>query len=387
MKKYFTAILLIAIIAGGVVGVSRLNAKKREQEALEIYKRACESLEKEDFAQATTDLEDALSKTKAQKLKNDIYYRLINIYANDKNIEKSKELAGKIPEKSELYFEAKYEVAQLLLEEKKLDEAKKIFEEIQKNQSTREKASYGLASILYEEADSEEALKEPQAIFSALLKEVPEASFIQDLKFKLGDINYRLFLEGHPTEDFLIYQAKSGDVLYNLSNKFKVTIKLIQKLNRMKRPTLYPNRRLLIPKVKFSILVNKATHTLELYKDDEFFKIYKVRTGKDIWLTPVGEYKILTRVENPVWTDPKTGKKYAPGDPENELGTRWMAFLGGSIGIHGTIHPETIGKDTSNGCVGMLMEDVEELYDLVPVNTPLKIVSGKENFNKYEEVK
>jgi lipoprotein-anchoring transpeptidase ErfK/SrfK len=60
-----------------------------------------------------------------------------------------------------------------------------------------------------------------------------------------------------------------------------------------------------------------------------------------------------------------------------------MAFEGNMLGIHGTTKPETIGTYVSKGCVGMLTEDVEELYDLVPLHTPVKItgkmqVHGKE---------
>ena len=79
---------------------------------------------------------------------------------------------------------------------------------------------------------------------------------------------------------------------------------------------------------------------------------------------------------NPTWHNPQDGREYPPGDPQNELGTRWMAFQGNILGIHGTIAPETIGEYASNGCVGMLMEDAEELFDLVPTGTTITI-TGK----------
>jgi hypothetical protein len=35
-----------------------------------------------------------------------------------------------------------------------------------------------------------------------------------------------------------------------------------------------------------------------------------------------------------------------------------------------------MGKDESLGCVRMTKEDLEELYDIVPVGTPVKIAKG-----------
>ena len=63
------------------------------------------------------------------------------------------------------------------------------------------------------------------------------------------------------------------------------------------------------------------------------------------------------------------------------LGTRWMAlkgtesktFMYRGYGIHGTIERDSIGTQASNGCVRMLNEQVEELFDIVPSGTPVLI--------------
>ena len=49
-----------------------------------------------------------------------------------------------------------------------------------------------------------------------------------------------------------------------------------------------------------------------------------------------------------------------------------MAFLS-TYGIHGTNAPWTIGYAVSNGCVRMHEEDVEELFEMVRVGTPVTI--------------
>ena len=54
------------------------------------------------------------------------------------------------------------------------------------------------------------------------------------------------------------------------------------------------------------------------------------------------------------------------------LGTRRLD-LGDGYGIHGTDEPNSIGRSVSHGCVRMLNQDVEQLYPMVPVGTPVYI--------------
>lgn len=54
------------------------------------------------------------------------------------------------------------------------------------------------------------------------------------------------------------------------------------------------------------------------------------------------------------------------------LGTRRLV-LGDGYGIHGTNAPETIGRAVSHGCVRLRNEDIEQLFALVPVGTPVYI--------------
>lgn len=57
---------------------------------------------------------------------------------------------------------------------------------------------------------------------------------------------------------------------------------------------------------------------------------------------------------------------------EGVLGTRRLD-LGDGYGIHGTDQPESIGHSVSHGCVRMRNEDVEQLYPMVAVGTPVYI--------------
>ena len=60
------------------------------------------------------------------------------------------------------------------------------------------------------------------------------------------------------------------------------------------------------------------------------------------------------------------------GVPENPLKARWMGIYNGA-GIHGTSASGSIGTAASHGCIRMLIPDVIELYDQVPVGAPVYI--------------
>ena len=62
------------------------------------------------------------------------------------------------------------------------------------------------------------------------------------------------------------------------------------------------------------------------------------------------------------------------GGPGNPLGARAL-YLGHTLyRIHGTNQPSTIGHDVSSGCVGMLNEDVEDLYSRVRIGAKVIVL-------------
>ena len=102
---------------------------------------------------------------------------------------------------------------------------------------------------------------------------------------------------------------------------------------------------------------------------------YGVRVGRD-GFTWTGVQKITRKAEWPDWHPPPEmidRQPYLPrfmaGGPGNPLGARAM-YLGNTVyRIHGTNQPSTIGKFVSSGCIGMLNEDVSDLFDRVKVGT------------------
>ena len=110
---------------------------------------------------------------------------------------------------------------------------------------------------------------------------------------------------------------------------------------------------------------------------------YGVRVGRD-GFTWTGVQKIRKKTEWPDWFPPSEmieRQPYLPrfmaGGPGNPLGARAM-YLGSTVyRIHGTNQPSTIGKFVSSGCIGMLNEDVSDLFDHVKVGTRVVVWPGK----------
>ena len=57
---------------------------------------------------------------------------------------------------------------------------------------------------------------------------------------------------------------------------------------------------------------------------------------------------------------------------EGVLGTHRLN-LGNGYAIHGTNQPNSIGRAVSHGCVRVRNEDIDKLYEIVPVGTPVYI--------------
>ncbi|EGO62418.1 L,D-transpeptidase family protein [Acetonema longum] len=113
------------------------------------------------------------------------------------------------------------------------------------------------------------------------------------------------------------------------------------------------------PAGKISLVIKERERLLEVYQDGQFYKQYRVAVGKGETPTPIGEWNV-------VWKDYNWGTGF---------GTRWMGLNvpWGIYGIHGTNKPWSIGQFASHGCIRLRNKDVEELFEWVPIGTPVRI--------------
>lgn len=181
-------------------------------------------------------------------------------------------------------------------------------------------------------------------------------------------------LEGDKLTAYYIVQP--GDLLAKIGKKHNVPYEILQKVNNIPRPeSLAAGRRIKVIYGPFHAVVNKTTFTMDLYLQTMYVKTYRVGLGRPEHTTPTGRWLVAKggKMIKPTWTDPDTGKTYLGTDPDYPLGSRWIALEGiegdakGRTGfaIHGTKEPETIGTQSSRGCIRLFNGDVIEVYDLL----------------------
>ncbi len=120
-----------------------------------------------------------------------------------------------------------------------------------------------------------------------------------------------------------------------------------------------PNQVEKAPTGSISIVIKVPARILELHNDGKVYKQYRIAVGQSETPTPIGDWRVI-------W------KAHRSADL---LGTR---FLGidvpwGGYGIHGTNRPWSIGHFISQGCIRLRNKDIEELFEWVPVGTPVRI--------------
>jgi lipoprotein-anchoring transpeptidase ErfK/SrfK len=132
-------------------------------------------------------------------------------------------------------------------------------------------------------------------------------------------------------------------------------------------------------KYPYVITVDRPAFKLRLFKKLRISKTYRIAVGRIGLETPAGLYHVQNKAINPAWHVPNSawagklaGKVIPGGTPENPLKSRWLGIFDGA-GIHGTSDIASLGSAASHGCIRMAIPDVEELYDQVPLQTPVFI--------------
>ncbi|MEZ0370836.1 MAG: L,D-transpeptidase [Candidatus Sericytochromatia bacterium] len=144
-------------------------------------------------------------------------------------------------------------------------------------------------------------------------------------------------------------------------------------------PAILPKPAPPLPKLsaKAWIYISKKQQKLYLKDGDQTLLTWPVSTARYSVSTPVGRFRIINKTAEPAYHG-RHGS-FAPRDPKNPLGTRWVGLnvghfrTGVPIGIHGTAEPQLIGTAVSDGCIRLRNPDVEVLFKLVPTGTTVVI--------------
>ena len=140
------------------------------------------------------------------------------------------------------------------------------------------------------------------------------------------------------------------------------------------------------------VVIDKSEYELYVYEDGEWLATYPVVFGSSRQddkrmegdrLTPEGHVRIIHRKHHEEW-----GRFLLLDYPNTESRRRFeelrrtgkipsKARIGGGIGIHGTRPSEEYAVDKyinwTLGCISLKHSEMLELYDLLPVGTPVEI--------------
>ena len=144
-----------------------------------------------------------------------------------------------------------------------------------------------------------------------------------------------------------------------------------------------------LPKVpRQGIVINLPELRLYYYPDGDSGRVitHPISIGRMEWGTPLGRSEIVSKTLNPTWYPPESIRqehaadnrplpKVVPPGPDNPLGKHALRLSLPGYLIHGTNKPSGLGMRVTHGCIRMFPEDIEALFENVPVGTPVRIVN------------
>ena len=155
-------------------------------------------------------------------------------------------------------------------------------------------------------------------------------------------------------------------------------------------PVVLPTRYILPDTPREGLVLNIAELRLYYYPKagadgEQVVYTYPVSIGRMDWKTPLGITRVTSKETDPAWRPPASIKAehaaqgdilpdVVPGGPDNPLGRHALRLALPSYLIHGTNRPNGIGMRVTHGCVRMYPEDIEGLFGMVPVGTPLRLI-------------
>ncbi|GGI77183.1 L,D-transpeptidase [Legionella impletisoli] len=223
------------------------------------------------------------------------------------------------------------------------------------------------------------------SFFSLLLLAFPAYADLYVLPDKGNEVGEKQAVQSFPgellTDVAIRYRMGYNELRW--ANPQIDTQNIIPAYSRILLPTRYtlPNT------PRKGIVINLANYRLYYFPDEgNTVMTFPVGIGRDGWNTPTGKTKIIAKEKSPSWRPTENIKQYAakqevlmpdllPPGPGNPLGDyvlrlNWPTYL-----IHGTNHPEGVGRKVSAGCIRMYPEDIEILFDYVTVGTPVTIIN------------
>lgn len=133
---------------------------------------------------------------------------------------------------------------------------------------------------------------------------------------------------------------------------------------------------------KGAILVDIDSRAVHYWNEEQtIYKLYPSSVPLTDDLTRRGRTQVILKDPEPDWRPTPSMKQrnpewpdYIGPGPENPLGTRSLHLSWTYYRIHGTHDTRKIGRRSSNGCIGLYNEHIEELYEMANVGTQVLLI-------------
>lgn len=146
---------------------------------------------------------------------------------------------------------------------------------------------------------------------------------------------------------------------------------------------------------EYAVIIRKEERTLTVYRREEQAKVYPIVLGIASYgpkvyqgdlRTPEGVYRISSKRPHARWSrfmllsypnaDDRDRYAMALSEGRVPIIDGHAPGIGGAVGIHGTDREDSNAKgdDWTWGCVSLLNQHVAELYDTIPLGTPVLIL-------------
>ena len=132
-----------------------------------------------------------------------------------------------------------------------------------------------------------------------------------------------------------------------------------------------------------AVLVDITSRALHFWSEDQsIYRLYPTSVPLSDELTRKGQTKVIEKVVAPPWRPtpemkirhPEWPDQVAGGAPENPLGTHALYLSWQYYRIHGTHDTRKIGRRSSNGCIGLYNEHIQELFGLTRIGTQVLLI-------------
>ncbi len=129
------------------------------------------------------------------------------------------------------------------------------------------------------------------------------------------------------------------------------------------------------------IVISLADRRLYLMEDGVESRSFPVAIGRPGVAIPLGDSTVVRKRRNPTWHPTASQRRAKPSlplsvppGPNNPLGKFALDLGWTAIAIHGTNEPGSIGRRVSSGCFRMMPADIEALFAVAEVGTPVRVV-------------